>query len=59
MVSSFQTCILETGTTFPPSTDGTWLMLDYDGDHTPDLVFIKTSTTDTAKAEVHIASARP
>ena len=57
--SSFQTRILETGTTFPPSTDGTWLMLDYDGDHIPDLVFIKTSNTDTAKAEVHIASARP
>jgi hypothetical protein len=54
--SKYQTRILETGTTFAPETDGTWLMADYDRDGIPDLVFIKTSNTGTGKVEVHIAS---
>ena len=54
--SNYQTRILETGTTFAPETDGTWLMADFDQDGVPDLVFIKTSNTGTGKVEVHIAS---
>jgi hypothetical protein len=53
--SNYQTRILETGTTFAPETDGTWLMADYDRDGIPDLVFIKTSNTGTGTVEVHIA----
>ena len=52
----FSTRILDTGTTFPPETDGVWLMADYDRDGIPDLVFIKTSNTGTGTVEVHIAS---
>jgi hypothetical protein len=46
---------LETGTTFLPEADGTWLLADYDGDGIPDLVFIKTSNTGTGTVEVHVA----
>jgi hypothetical protein len=54
--SNYQTRILETGTTFAPENDGTWLMVDYDRDGIPDLVFIKTANTGTGKVEVHVAS---
>ena len=53
--SNYQTRILETGTTFAPETDGTWLLADYDHDGTPDLVFIKTSNTGTGRVEVHVS----
>src|SRR5262249_39833297 len=55
--SNYQTRIFETGTTFAPESDGTWLMSDYDRDGIPDLVFIKTSNTATHKVEVHVATA--
>src|SRR5712692_3103667 len=40
--SHFQTRIFESGTTFAPETDGTWLLKDFDHDGRPDLIFIKT-----------------
>jgi hypothetical protein len=52
----FDTRVFESGTTFAPEQDGTWIMADYDRDGVPDLVFIKTSNTGTGKVEVHIAS---
>ena len=51
----FSTRIVDTGTTFDPETDGTWLMVHRDGS-TPDLAFIKTSNVASGKVEVHIAS---
>jgi hypothetical protein len=54
--SNYQTRILETGTTFLLEDDGVWRMADYDGDGIPDLIFIKTSHTDTHTVEVHIAA---
>jgi hypothetical protein len=51
----FDKRILETPTTFANETDGTWLMTDWDGDGTPDLVFIKTSNTPNGHVEVHVA----
>jgi len=54
--SNYQKRILETGTTFLPETDGTWLMADYNGDGLLDLIFIKTSNTGTGTVEVHVAS---
>jgi hypothetical protein len=53
--SGFQKRILETPTTFANETDGTWLMTDWDGDGTPDLVFIKTRNTPNGHVEVHVA----
>ena len=49
--------ILETGTTFLPENDGTWLMTDFTGNQTDDLVYIKTNNTGTNSVEVHVASA--
>ena len=57
--SKYQTRILETGTTFFPETDGTWLMADYNRDGTPDLIFVKTSNTGTGNVEVHVAEGLP
>ena len=55
--SGYQTRILETGTTFLPETDGTWLLTDFEGTgKQDDLVFIKTANTGTGKVEVHVAS---
>jgi hypothetical protein len=54
--SKYQTRILETPTTFANESDGVWLMADYDRDGIPDLVFIKTSGTQSGNVEVHIAS---
>jgi hypothetical protein len=54
--SSYQTRIFESGTTFTPENDGTWLMTDYDRDGIPDLAFIKTANTGTGTVELHIAS---
>jgi FG-GAP-like repeat len=53
---TFDKRILETATTFANETDGTWLMTDWDGDGTPDLVFIKTRNTPNGHVEVHVAS---
>ena len=55
-ITPYQQRILETGTTFAPENDGTWLMADWDHDGVPDLVFIKTANTGTGTVEVHIAS---
>ena len=55
-VSNYQTQIVGTPTTFALETDGTWQVADYDHDGTPDLVFIKTSNTNTGTVEVHVAS---
>ena len=54
--SNYQTRIFEGVTTFANESDGTWLMADYDKDHIPDLVFIKTNNTPTGHVEVHVAS---
>ncbi|ETS84947.1 hypothetical protein PFICI_02972 [Pestalotiopsis fici W106-1] len=36
--------------------NGTWLMQDYTGDGTPDLVYIKTKNTPDGNVEIHAAS---
>jgi microsomal dipeptidase-like Zn-dependent dipeptidase len=54
--SNYQTSLLDVATRYAPETDGVWTMADYDRDGIPDLVFIKTSNTDTGKIEMHIAS---
>ena len=53
----YQYRILETLTVFEVETDGTWLMANYTGKASPDLVFIKTFNTATGKVEVHITAA--
>ncbi|KAE8147857.1 hypothetical protein BDV25DRAFT_26282 [Aspergillus avenaceus] len=55
--SQFQTRTLEVGTTFVTEDNGTWQLIDADGDGRPDLVYIKTRSTGTGRVEVHIASA--
>ncbi|KAB8073359.1 hypothetical protein BDV29DRAFT_191790 [Aspergillus leporis] len=55
--SGFRTRILEVGTTFVSEDNGTWQLIDADGDGRPDLVYIKTRNTGTGRVEVHIASA--
>jgi len=55
--SPYQTRILDTGTTFAEEDNGTWQLIDADGDGVPDLAYIKTSATSTGYVEVHIASA--
>ncbi|TAQ84004.1 hypothetical protein B7494_g7672 [Chlorociboria aeruginascens] len=54
--SQYQSRTLEVGTTFAEEDDGTWQMIDFDGDGVLDLVFIKTSNTGTGTVEVHVAS---
>lgn len=54
--SRFETRIHESGTTFLPETDGTWLLIPTKVGNLPDLAFIKTSNTGTGTVEVHIAS---
>jgi len=52
---TYQTRTLETGTTFQPEMDGTWLMADFNGlGKNNDLVFIKAGAS---VMEVHVASA--
>src|SRR5205823_5028457 len=53
----FSKRIFERASTFGNETDGTWLMIDYDGYGIPDLVFIKTDNTPNGHVEVHISSA--
>ncbi|KNG87514.1 putative FG-GAP repeat protein [Aspergillus nomiae NRRL 13137] len=55
--SGFRTRTLEVGTTFVSEDNGTWQLIDADGDGRPDLVYIKTRNTGTGRVEVHIASA--
>jgi hypothetical protein len=50
----YQNRILDTVSVFASETDGVWLIADYDKDGIPDLVFIKTTNTPSAKVEVHI-----
>lgn len=54
--SGYQTRTIETATIFGDETDGSWSLLDFDGDGILDLVFIKTSNTGTRTVEVHVAS---
>jgi hypothetical protein len=54
--SPFVSRILETGTTFLPENDGTWLMADDDRDGIPDLVFVQTGGTGTKTTEVRVLS---
>jgi hypothetical protein len=54
--SQYQTRIFERATTFANESDGVWLLVDYDRDGIPDLVFIKTSNTPNGHVEVHVAS---
>jgi len=54
--SNFKTRIWESGTTFAPENDGTWLLIPSTFGPLPDLAFIKTSNTGTGTVEVHIAS---
>ncbi|KAA8648553.1 hypothetical protein EYZ11_001118 [Aspergillus tanneri] len=54
--SRYQSRTLEVGTTFVSEDNGTWQLIDADGDGVPDLVYIKTRNTGTGRVEVHIAS---
>lgn len=54
--STYQTRVQEVGTTFGEETDGAWQLIDWNGDGTLDLTFIKTSNTGTGDVEVHVAS---
>lgn len=56
--SQYQERILSTPTAFGLENNGTWLMADYDRDGIQDLVYIKTSGTESRKVEVHIASGK-
>lgn len=50
---SYQKRILATGTCFNPEENGVWTFADFNGDGSPDLVYIKTRSTGTGKIEVH------
>ncbi|KAJ4163154.1 hypothetical protein NW754_014577 [Fusarium falciforme] len=50
---SYQKRILATGTVFNPEENGVWTFADFNGDGSPDLVYIKTRSTGTGKIEVH------
>ncbi|KAH8428037.1 FG-GAP repeat domain-containing protein [Aspergillus melleus] len=54
--STYQTRTLEVGSTYVSEDNGTWQLIDTDGDGKPDLVYIKTRNTGTGRVEVHIAS---
>jgi len=54
--SNYETHTLDTGTTFGEETDGTWSLVNFDGDDILDLAFIKTANTPSGHVEVHIAS---
>ena len=55
-ISRYQTRTQETGTVFNEENNGTWKLYDYDGDGILDLVYIKTSNTESNSVEVHVAS---
>jgi hypothetical protein len=54
--SVYSQFVLQTGTTFLPETDGTWLVADFSHGKIPDLIFIKTANTGTNTVEVHVAA---
>jgi peptidase A4-like protein/VCBS repeat protein len=56
--SQYQNRILEVPTTFAVGDVGTWLMVDYDNDQLPDLIFIKEQGTPSGNVEIHIASGK-
>jgi FG-GAP-like repeat len=56
VVQGYQTRIFEMVTTFACESDGIWTMGNYDGDDILDLIFIKTSNTQSNMVEVHINS---
>lgn len=53
--SQYQSLTIQSGSTFAEETDGTWSLLDFDGDGLLDLVFIKTANTG-GTVEVYVAS---
>lgn len=53
---AYQKKILEVGSAFKPEQHGVWTMADWDGDNIPDLCYIKTTSTDSGKIEVHCAT---
>ena len=56
--SQYQQRIWESGSTFLPETDGTWMMADFTGDgKVNDLIYIKTAHCGSCRVEVHVASA--
>jgi predicted nuclease of predicted toxin-antitoxin system len=57
--SGYKTRILETGTTFAMETDGTWIMNDFQGNKTLDLIFLKTANCGTNTVEVHVSPQVP
>ncbi|KAJ3555123.1 hypothetical protein NPX13_g10426 [Xylaria arbuscula] len=54
--ASFQTRIVDSGSTFGQENNGVWQLIDATNDGVPDLAYIKTKTTGTGLVEVHIAS---
>ena len=55
--SNYRERIWESGSTFLPETDGTWMMADFTGDGKLDLIYIKTAHCGSCQVEVHVASA--
>jgi len=52
---NYQTLSFQSPTTFADEDNGTWLLGDYTHNSHPDLIYIKTSNTDTCTVEVHIS----
>src|ERR1700742_3609546 len=50
----FQTITVAVQTSFPEQEDGTWQLIDADGDGLPDLCLIKTSNTTSGTVEISI-----
>jgi hypothetical protein len=50
---SYQKRVFAAGTVFSPEDNGVWLLADFNGDGSQDLVYIKTRNTGTGKIEIH------
>lgn len=50
---AYQQRVLEVGSSFNPEQHGIWTLADWDGDKIPDLCYIKTTSLDSGKIEVH------
>ena len=55
--SNYQTRVFEQATAFANELNGFWLVGDFSNTGRPDLIYIKTSNTDSNTVEVHVASA--
>ena len=53
--SNYQTRILDSPSLYLPETVGKWLLMDFNRDGVPDLIFIKTANTANNLVEVHVA----